>query len=430
VNHTQPHDHDHDTIHHHETQPPLRILAIDVGAGTQDVLIYESDKTPENCYKLVLPSQTQIVARRIRDATAEGRPIHLTGSLMGGGASGYAVQAHLAAGLAVTATPIAAQTIHNDLDRVEALGVVITDDPPTGAVEVQLKDIDLDALSTALRAFEVDVPEVIAVAVQDHGDPLAGAGRVSAGRSSTAPQSPPTSTSVRDGAISVHNAVSLDTASGAERWRFATGDAVNYSPAVVDGVVYVGSDDHNVYALGIPNPEVTATVHAEGALDDAWDQYFTQFGAALSTSDRLPAGFAVAPQANPTTQVWSPSGWSRGASYPVDISAAKGDVSAIDALVLGSTKVAEAATTQVVDALRRAGWQQHNVKCINHDHTCLTLQQGGQSQAVCYVLRDDVVIVTSSALPLDAPEAVLTNAADLASFASGVYDEVARPAEI
>jgi outer membrane protein assembly factor BamB len=32
-------------------------------------------------------------------------------------------------------------------------------------------------------------------------------------------------------------------------WSFTTGGAVDSSPAVVGGVVYVGSDDHQVYAL-------------------------------------------------------------------------------------------------------------------------------------------------------------------------------------
>jgi outer membrane protein assembly factor BamB len=32
-------------------------------------------------------------------------------------------------------------------------------------------------------------------------------------------------------------------------WRYETGDLVWSSPAVVDGVVFVGSDDGNVYAL-------------------------------------------------------------------------------------------------------------------------------------------------------------------------------------
>ncbi|MFB6876424.1 PQQ-binding-like beta-propeller repeat protein [Streptomyces sp. NPDC056323] len=33
------------------------------------------------------------------------------------------------------------------------------------------------------------------------------------------------------------------------RWRYTTGDAVTSSPTVADGVVYIGSDDKNVYAL-------------------------------------------------------------------------------------------------------------------------------------------------------------------------------------
>ena len=87
---------------------PLRVLAIDVGAGTQDVLVYDGSLEPENCPKLVLPSQTQIVGRRIRAATAQRRPVHLTGTLMGGGASSDAAKAHLDAGLPLTATPSAA----------------------------------------------------------------------------------------------------------------------------------------------------------------------------------------------------------------------------------------------------------------------------------------------------------------------------------
>ena len=41
----------------------------------------------------------------------------------------------------------------------------------------------------------------------------------------------------------------LDAATGALRWSFATGDVVHASPAIADGVVYVGSWDRNVYAL-------------------------------------------------------------------------------------------------------------------------------------------------------------------------------------
>ena len=41
----------------------------------------------------------------------------------------------------------------------------------------------------------------------------------------------------------------LDARSGELRWRYETGGDVDSSPAVVDGVVYVGSEDDYVYAL-------------------------------------------------------------------------------------------------------------------------------------------------------------------------------------
>src|SRR5215213_8561406 len=135
--------------------PPLpnhSILAIDVGAGTQDVLLFDPAREPENCLKLVLPSQTQIVGGRVRAATAAGLPIHLHGVLMGGGASSDAMHDHLAAGLALSATADAARTIHNDLERVRALGVQIRADAPAGAVVIETGDIELGALAaTATR---------------------------------------------------------------------------------------------------------------------------------------------------------------------------------------------------------------------------------------------------------------------------------------
>ena len=88
---------------------------------------------------------------------------------MGGGASTNAIRDHLEAGLPVTATASAARTVHNDPDRVRALGVWITQEPPRGAIQVQMGDIDLDAIQDALAAFNVDMPDRFAIAVQDHG---------------------------------------------------------------------------------------------------------------------------------------------------------------------------------------------------------------------------------------------------------------------
>lgn len=46
-----------------------------------------------------------------------------------------------------------------------------------------------------------------------------------------------------------HNVYALDAAAGTLVWKFATGDVVHASPAVVDGVVYIGSWDRYFYAL-------------------------------------------------------------------------------------------------------------------------------------------------------------------------------------
>ncbi|MER3515433.1 MAG: pyruvate formate lyase-activating protein, partial [Chloroflexota bacterium] len=42
----------------------MRILAVDVGTGTQDILLYDSDVELENCLKLVMPAPTMLIARR------------------------------------------------------------------------------------------------------------------------------------------------------------------------------------------------------------------------------------------------------------------------------------------------------------------------------------------------------------------------------
>lgn len=148
---------------------PLRILAVDVGAGTQDILVYESDRSVENCVKLVLPSQTQVVAGRIRRASETGAAIYLAGSVMGGGASSSAIEAHLAMGLSVTAAPEAARSLHNDLERVQRMGIELRDRPPPGAEIVWMRDIDLAAIAGTLDRFGVAMPSLFAIAVQDHG---------------------------------------------------------------------------------------------------------------------------------------------------------------------------------------------------------------------------------------------------------------------
>ena len=151
-------------------QPNARpTLAIDVGGGTQDILLWQPDVPIENCVKLVLPSQTVVVAARIRRCTSRGLAIFLRGNLMGGGACVQALEEHLKGGYPVYASPGAALTIYDNLDRVKNMGVTLVENPPPEATPVTMGDVDLAALATALGPFEVELPDSHAVAVQDHG---------------------------------------------------------------------------------------------------------------------------------------------------------------------------------------------------------------------------------------------------------------------
>ncbi len=145
------------------------ILAVDVGSGTQDILIYRPGVEMENNVKLILPSQTRIVGGQIKRLTEAGRDIFVHGHLMGGGSSSGAIKDHIEAGHKVYATREAALTIKDDLEKVAARGVQVVDTAPEKCVPVEFKDIDIKALREAMKPFGVELPSVFAFAVQDHG---------------------------------------------------------------------------------------------------------------------------------------------------------------------------------------------------------------------------------------------------------------------
>jgi len=145
------------------------LLAVDVGGGTQDLFLWDPGQPLENAVKMVLPAPTQVLARRLRRLTAQGRAVFFGGRLMGGGPLTKAVRGHLAQGLPVYASPQAALTFSDRLEMVQQWGVILTDSPPPETVSLTLGDFDGDAWHSLLEAFEVPYPTHFAVAVQDHG---------------------------------------------------------------------------------------------------------------------------------------------------------------------------------------------------------------------------------------------------------------------
>lgn len=152
--------------------PSPRILTVDVGTGTQDILIFEAGTVIENAVQLIMPSPTALIAERVKQATADRADLVLTGVTMGGGPDHWAIEAHLRAGLRVYATPDAARTFDDDLTRVEAMGVRIIEggDGLNGARRLELRDFYWPELIQALEAFGVGTAfDAVAIAVFDHG---------------------------------------------------------------------------------------------------------------------------------------------------------------------------------------------------------------------------------------------------------------------
>jgi uncharacterized protein (DUF1786 family) len=154
----------------------MKILTVDIGTGTQDIFLYDSRLSLENGLKMVVPSPTMIVNRKIKDATRAGEPILLTGVIMGGGPSGWAAEDHIKAGLKVYATPQAARSFNDDLEEVERTGIrVVSEDEAarlTSIRRIELRDFDFPAIRSAFEAFGATLEDLdaVAAAVFDHGN--------------------------------------------------------------------------------------------------------------------------------------------------------------------------------------------------------------------------------------------------------------------
>lgn len=152
----------------------MKILALDIGTGTEDILLYDSGKNVENCIKMVLPSPSQVYAAKVKEATLLCQDLFVRGDTIGGGAFVSALRNHIKEGLRVVMTEKAAYSVRNNLDEVMELGIEIT----RGSMPINLdgkrltiEEVNLTTLKEFLKVFNEDLSEidVVAVAVQDHG---------------------------------------------------------------------------------------------------------------------------------------------------------------------------------------------------------------------------------------------------------------------
>jgi uncharacterized protein (DUF1786 family) len=147
---------------------PRSVLCLDIGSGTQDVLLHIPGEQPENCPKFVLPSPARVIAERLAALTAARRAVWLYGDNMGGGFFRSA-KAHLDLGLPLAAHPEAAFSLGDNPERVRALGVDLTETCPPGHVPLHLADFNPGFWRTFLSAAGLEYPDLILAAAQDHG---------------------------------------------------------------------------------------------------------------------------------------------------------------------------------------------------------------------------------------------------------------------
>lgn len=149
----------------------MRILAIDVGTGTEDIMLYNDEDLIENAMKLVIPSPHLTIAQKIAKIEND---VYFDGVIMGGGKLKRRCIEHMEKGYKVAFEPLAAKTIRDNIDQVKSCGFEVVEDPDdekySSYTKLTLSDIDVVKLEEIFSSFDLDLKiDELIIAVQDHG---------------------------------------------------------------------------------------------------------------------------------------------------------------------------------------------------------------------------------------------------------------------
>ena len=153
-----------------------RFLMVDIGAGTMDVLWYETQTDLH--YKAVVKSPVRYLAERAAKLPGD---LVITGSEMGGGPITQILKQR-AKEAEVVMSVSAAATLHHNPDTVAAWGINIVEDEKAEALcadkkysSLVLADFDPGRLRLIVEGFGVPFAfDAVAICAQDHGMPPAG----------------------------------------------------------------------------------------------------------------------------------------------------------------------------------------------------------------------------------------------------------------
>jgi len=153
-----------------------RFLMVDIGAGTMDVLWY--DTQTDLHYKAVVKSPVRFIAEKAAQLPGD---LLITGSEMGGGPITQILKQR-AKEAEVVMSVSAAATLHHNPETVHSWGIKIVDDEKAEALcgnkkysALVLADLDPERLRQIVEGFGVPFSfDAVVICAQDHGVPPMG----------------------------------------------------------------------------------------------------------------------------------------------------------------------------------------------------------------------------------------------------------------
>ncbi len=143
----------------------MRFVAIDIGAGTQDIFFYDSEDKIENSIKLVYPSTTKILYNKVLSLKKD---IFISGDIIGGGPVVRALIKHIEKGYSVFIEKKAAFTIRDDIEEVKKDGFDVVESVINP--DIIFNEIDFELLNFLNEKTNLKKTfDIICIAAQDHG---------------------------------------------------------------------------------------------------------------------------------------------------------------------------------------------------------------------------------------------------------------------
>ncbi|MBW2609766.1 MAG: pyruvate formate-lyase activating enzyme [Deltaproteobacteria bacterium] len=153
-----------------------RFLILDIGAGTMDLLYYDSGSGTH--YKAVSRSPVLYMAEKAADLPDD---LLITGREMGGGAISNVLKQR-AQEDEVIMSASSSSTINHDPEKVRSFGINVIEDKEAEGLRLteryshlDISDLDVDRLKHIIKGMGVPFSfDIVGVCAQDHGMPPAG----------------------------------------------------------------------------------------------------------------------------------------------------------------------------------------------------------------------------------------------------------------